>query len=87
MPKVKCEICGCEFIAKHRSKRFCDKCRIEREREQRAEYRKRFKSVDKEMRKKPDNEVRKPALSIAEISRRASAAGKTYGQYVAEMGV
>ena len=22
MPKVKCEICGCEFMAKYRSKRF-----------------------------------------------------------------
>lgn len=87
MAKIKCEMCGCEFVSKYRSRQFCDKCRVEREREQRAEYRKQFQSVDKEMRKKPDNKTKKPALSIAEISRRASAAGMTYGQYVAEMGV
>lgn len=87
MPKVKCEMCGCEFVSKYRSKRFCDKCRVERDREQRAEYRKQFQSVVKETRKKPDNKTKKPALSIAEISRRASASGMTYGQYVLEMGL
>lgn len=32
-------------------------------------------------------EKSKPVLSIAEISKRAKAAGMTYGQYVAEMGI
>ena len=87
MAKIKCEMCGCEFISKYRSRQFCDKCRVAREREQRAEYRKQFQSVVKEARKKPENKTKKPALSITEIAKRASAAGMTYGQYVAEMGV
>ena len=80
-------MCGCEFVSKYRSRQFCDKCRVEREREQMAEYRKQFQSVGKEMRKKPENKTKKTALSITEIAKRASAAGMTYGQYVAEMGI
>lgn len=88
MPKVKCEICGCEFVSKYRSKRFYDKCRVERDREQRAEYRKQFQSVDKEMRKKPENKTKKPALSINDIIRMSMAAGKSgvnYGYDVLEL--
>ena len=87
MPKVKCEICGCEFMAKYRSKRFCDKCHAEKDRKYQSEYRQQWKSVGKETRKKPEKKTEKPVLSIAEIAKRASAAGKTYGQYVAEMGI
>ena len=87
MPKVKCEICGCEFMAKYRSKRFCDKCHAEKDRKYKSEYRQQWKSVGKETRKKPEKKTEKPVLSIAEIAKRASAAGKTYGQYVAEMGL
>ena len=87
MPKVKCEICGCEFMAKYRSKRFCDKCHAEKDRKYQSEYRQQWKSVGKETRKKPERKREKPVLSIAEIAKRASAAGKTYGQYVAEMGL
>lgn len=86
MPKVKCEMCGCEFISKYRSRQFCDKCRIAREREQRAEYRKQFQSVVKEARKKPDNKTKKPALSINDIIRMSMAAGRSgvkYGEDVA----
>ena len=81
MPKVKCEICGCEFVSKYRSMRFCDKCRVERDREQRAEYRKQFQSVDKEMRKKPENKTKKPALSINDIIRMSMAAGRSGVKY------
>ena len=81
MAKIKCEMCGCEFVSKYRSRQFCDKCRVEREREQRAEYRKQFQSVDKEMRKKPDNKTKKPALSINDIIRMSMAAGRSGVKY------
>ena len=87
MPKVKCEICGCEFVSKYRSRQFCDKCRAEKDRQYNAEYRKQFQSVGKESRKKTNNKTKKPVLSITEIAKRASDAGMTYGQYVAEMGM
>ena len=87
MTKIKCEMCGCEFMAKYRSKRFCDKCHAEKDRKYQSEYRQQWKSVGKETRKKPEKKTEKPVLSIAEIAKRASAAGKTYGQYVAEMGL
>lgn len=88
MPKIKCEMCGCEFVSKYRSRQFCDKCRIAREREQRAEYRKQFQSVDKEMQKKPESKTKKPALSINDIIRMSMAAGKSgvnYGYDVLEL--
>ncbi len=81
MPKVKCEICGCEFVAKYRSRQFCDKCRVEREREQRAEYRKQFQSVGKETRKKPEDKTKKPALSINDIIRISMQAGRSGVKY------
>ena len=74
-------MCGCEFISKYRSRQFCDKCRVEREREQRAEYRKQFQSVGKEARKKTNNKTKKPALSINDIIRMSMAAGRSGVKY------
>ena len=88
MPKVKCEICGCEFVAKYRSKRFCDKCHAEKDRKYQSEYRQKWKSVGKETRKKPENKTEKPILSINDIVRMSMAAGKSgvnYGYDVLEL--
>lgn len=88
MPKVKCEICGCEFVAKYRSKRFCDKCHAEKDRKYQSEYRQKWKSVGKETRKKPEKKTGKPILSINDIVRMSMAAGKSgvnYGYDVLEL--
>lgn len=74
-------------MAKYRSKRFCDKCHAEKDRKYQSEYRQQCKSVGNETRKKPEKKTEKPVFSITEIAKRASAAGMTYGQYVAEMGL
>lgn len=87
MTKVKCEMCGCEFMAKHGNRRNCDKCKSEKTKKYKSEYRQKWKSVGKETRKKPEKKTEKPVFSITEIAKRASAAGMTYGQYVAEMGL
>lgn len=88
MPKVKCEICGCEFVAKYRSRQFCDKCHAEKDRKYQSEYRQKWKSVDKETRKKPEKKTEKPILSINDIVRMSMAAGKSgvnYGYDVLEL--
>ena len=88
MPKVKCEMCGCEFMAKYRSKRFCDKCHAEKDRKYQSEYRQQCKSVGKETRKKPEKKTEKPILSINDIVRMSMAAGKSgvnYGYDVLEL--
>lgn len=88
MPKVKCEICGCEFMAKYRSKRFCDKCHAEKDRKYQSEYRQQCKSVGNETRKKPEKKTEKPILSINDIVRMSMAAGKSgvnYGYDVLEL--
>lgn len=88
MPKVKCEICGCEFVAKYRSKRFCDKCHAEKDRKYQSEYRQKWKSVGKETRKNPEKKTEKPVLSINDIVRMSMAAGKSgvnYGYDVLEL--
>lgn len=78
---IKCGDCGCDVIAKSDKKQFCNKCLAIRADKSKNKYRAMCKIKPK--RKKV--EVRKPALSITEIAKRASAAGMTYGQYVAEM--
>lgn len=80
---IKCGDCGCDVIAKSDKKQFCNKCLAIRADKSKNKYRETCKIKPK--RKKV--EVRKPELSITEIAKRASAAGMTYGQYVAEMGV
>ncbi len=87
MPIVKCEMCGDEFSAKYKCKRYCVVCQAKREKEQKASYRKQWKSVEKEMQMKPVKEPKRPTVSILEITRRANAEGKTYGQYVSEKGL
>ena len=88
MTKIKCEMCGCEFMAKYRSKRFCDKCHAEKDRKYQSEYRQQWKSVGKETRKKPEKKTEKPVLSINDIVRMSMAAGKSgvnYGYDVLEL--
>ena len=79
----KCEICGKPFVANNVIVVCCsDECRRKRRNILDAEYRKKYKSVGIEKKKK-----KKPTKSIAEIAVEARKAGMTYGQYVAQMGL
>ena len=79
MTKIKCEMCGCEFMAKYRSKRFCDKCHAEKDRKYQSEYRQQCKSVGNETRKKPEKKTEK-RMSMA-----AGKSGVNYGYDVLEL--
>ncbi len=79
-----CQCCGREFEEKSKSKRYCPECDLALEKERKRKYAEQWRTGKKHEKRM---EKSKPALSIAEISRRASDAGMTYGQYVAEMGI
>lgn len=79
-----CQCCGREFEAKYKSKRYCPECDTALEKKRKREYAEQWRT-GKRAEKRAGKA--KPALSITEIAKRASAAGMTYGQYVAEMGI
>lgn len=88
MPKIKCEMCGCEFMAKHGNRRNCDKCKSEKTKKYKSEYRQKWKSVGNETGKKTVKKTEKPILSINDIVRMSMAAGKSgvnYGYDVLEL--
>ena len=79
-----CQCCGREFEAKYKNKRYCTECDTALEKKRRREYAEQWRAGKRAEKRA---EKAKPALSITEIVKRASATGKTYGQYVAEMGI
>lgn len=87
----KCEVCGAEYVSNYTNTKYCTDCRIEVKREQDRQHEKRrvrdwrksigyHKSV-----KQTDKSAKKAGSTVEEIVRRATAAGMTYGQYVAKM--
>lgn len=87
----KCEVCGAEYPSNYTQSKYCAACRIEVKREQDRQREKRrvrdwqnsgyHKSV-----KQTDKSAKKAGrTTVEEIVRRATAAGMTYGQYVAKM--
>ena len=79
-----CQCCGQEFEAKYKNKRYCPECDTALEKKRRREYAEQWRTGKRAEKRA---EKAKPTLSITEIAKRASAAGMTYGQYVAEMGI
>ena len=78
-----CQCCNREFEAKYKNKRYCPECDLALEKELKRKYAEQWRTGKKHEKRA---EKAKPVLSIAEISKRAKAAGMTYGQYVVEMG-
>ena len=79
-----CQCCNREFEAKYKNKRYCPECDLALEKKRRREYAEQWRTGKRAEKRA---EKAKPELSITEIAKRASAAGMTYGQYVAEMGL
>ncbi len=87
----KCDVCGAEYQSVYTSTKYCAACRIEVKREQDRQHEKRrvrdwqkssgyHKSV-----KQTVKSAKKAGCTVEEIVRRATAAGMTYGEYVAKM--
>lgn len=87
----KCDICGAEYISSCPQSKYCEACRIEVKREQDRQHEKRrvrdwHKPSGYHMIvKQTDKGAKKAGCTVEEIVRRATAAGMTYGQYVAKM--
>lgn len=86
----KCEVCGAEYLSSYAQSKYCADCRIEVKREQDRQHEQRrvrdwqnsgcHKGV-----KQTVKSVKKAGCTVEDIVRRATAAGMTYGQYVAKM--
>lgn len=86
----KCEVCSAEYQSNYTNTKYCPDCRVEVKREQDRQHEKRrvrdwqnsgyHKSV-----KQTVKSAKKAGCTVEEIVRRATAAGMTYGQYVAKM--
>lgn len=86
----KCEVCGAEYISSYTNTKYCADCRIEVKREQDRQHEKRRvrdwqNSGYHKSAKQTAKSAKKAACTVEEIVRRATAAGMTYGQYVAKM--
>ena len=87
----KCEVCGAEYQSVYTNTKYCPDCRIEVKREQDRQHEKRRvrdwrKSIGYHKSAKQTNKsVKKAGCTVEEIVRRATAAGMTYGEYVAKM--
>ena len=86
----RCEVCGAEYVPRYANTKYCTACRIEVKREQDRQHEKRrirdwqkpsgyHKGV-----KQTANSAKKAGCTVEEIVRRATAAGMSYGQYVAK---
>lgn len=87
----KCEVCGAEYQSSYTNTKYCADCRVDVKREQDRQHEKRRvrdwrKSiVYHKSAKQTDKSAKKAGCTVEEIVRRATAAGMTYGQYVAKM--
>lgn len=87
----KCEVCGAEYLPRNANTKYCTACRIEVKREQDRQHEKRRvrdwrKSIGYHKSAKQTNKsAKKAGCTVEEIVRRATAAGMTYGEYVAKM--
>lgn len=86
----KCDVCGAEYISSYTQSKYCEACRIEVKREQDRQHEKRRvwdwqNSGYHKSAKQTDKSAKKAGCTVEEIVRRATAAGMTYGEYVAKM--
>lgn len=79
---INCRGCGKEIVAKTAKKEWCEACRLERCRE----FARRTKQRNREAAKRERAAMeKKKTQGIEAIVAQASAAGLSYGQYVAQM--
>ena len=76
-----CKRCG-ELMTVNHNRKYCDKCRVELQREQIRNYRQRERTLN-EVNKKPPVKKEKHVSKLAELELAARAAGMSYGKYVA----
>lgn len=87
----KCEVCGAEYLSSYTNTKYCADCRIEVKREQDRQHEKRrVRDWHKPggyhiIIKQTANSAKKAGCTVEDIVRRATAAGMTYGEYVAKM--
>lgn len=86
----KCEVCGAEYLSNYTQSKYCAGCRIEVKREQDKQHEKRrvrdwHNSGYHKSAKQTDKSAKNAGCTVEEIVRRATAAGMTYGEYVAKM--
>lgn len=79
----KCEVCGAEYLSSYTNTKYCADCRIEAKREQDRQHEQR--RVRDRQNSGYRKSAKKAACTVEEIVRLATAAGVTYGQYVAKM--
>lgn len=86
----KCEVCGAEYLSSYTQSKYCSDCRIEVKREQdRQHEQRRVRDWSNNgyhiNAKQTTKNAKKAGCTVEEIVRRATAAGMTYGEYVAKM--
>lgn len=79
----KCEVCGAEYLSSYTNTKYCAACRIEVKREQGRQHEKR--RIRDWQNSGYHKSAKKAGCTVEDIVRRATAAGMSYGQYVAKM--